>query len=289
MTPIDRAAELRRDAEHQRAARANPRSLVLPVWRSKSFIPNGEARDELSVGHAGALLASGTVVWLGRLGERDCFAVELDAGLDDPLVLPELRGRGEFHELRLVGSLLEPADAGLLAYARGILYWHKHHRFCPSCGGPTVPKQAGHVRACSGCQKKHFPRVEPAIMLLVVDGDRCLLARQPGWPKGMYSALAGFVETGESLEDAARREAFEEVGLELTELRYVQSQPWPFPASLMLGFMAHAKPGEIRLDKEELEEARWVSRDEVRRADGFFIPPPFSLAHQLIMRFVGAP
>ena len=283
---LDRAAHLRRDADHQARARVDGRSLVLPVWRSKSFIPSGDPVDRLTVANAGGLLDSAIVVWLGQLGERDCFAVEVDSADADPLARPELHGRGEFHELRIVGSLLDPTDAGLLAYARGILYWHRHHGFCPSCGGPTKAEDAGHVRACTGCERKHFPRVEPAIMLLVTDGDRCLLARQAAWPSAMYSAIAGFVETGESVEDAVRREAREEIGLELAELSYVKSQPWPFPASLMLGYRARALPGEIVVDREELEDARWFGRDALARGEGVVIPPPFSLAHELITSFV---
>jgi NAD+ diphosphatase len=142
------------------------------------------------------------------------------------------------------------------------------------------------VRACTSCGEKVFPRTDPAIMSLVTRGDRLLLARQPSWPKGMFSVLAGFVEPGETLEQAVARETAEEVGVSVSEIHYLRSQPWPFPCSLMIGFRAEAESDRFRVDGEEIEEARWLTREELRNPEGFFIPPPFSLAHQLIGWFL---
>ncbi|HEX7670170.1 MAG TPA: NAD(+) diphosphatase, partial [Polyangiaceae bacterium] len=168
------------------------------------------------------------------------------------------------------------------------LYWHQRHRFCGSCGAETKLKDGGHVRECTAEDLKHFPRTDPAVMVLVSRGDRCVLARQPWWPHGMQSVVAGFVEPGESVEDAALREVKEELGLEATGLRYFRSQPWPFPASLMVGFFAEATSDDIVIDREELEAARWYSRAELLKPEGFFYAPGYSLAHYMIREFLAA-
>jgi NAD+ diphosphatase len=168
-----------------------------------------------------------------------------------------------------------------------MLNWHRRHRYCGSCGQPTKPKDGGHVRECAAENLKHFPRTDPAIMVLVTRGDRCVLARQPGWPDGLYAVIAGFVEPGESIEDAAHREVKEELGLAIRNLHYFRSQPWPFPSSLMLGFSAEALSDVIVRDQEELEDARWFSRAELENPQGFFYPPGYSLANGLIRGFLG--
>ncbi len=164
--------------------------------------------------------------------------------------------------MRRVGPLLPRHEGALLAYARGIAYWHERHRFCGVCGAPTQSAEGGHVRRCTGpaCGTTHFPRTDPAVIMLVHDGERCLLGRKPGWPAGMHSTLAGFVEPGESLEEAVAREVFEEAGIRVDDVTYHSSQPWPFPASLMLGFHARARTLEITVDPEELEHAAWFER-----------------------------
>jgi len=162
--------------------------------------------------------------------------------------------------------LLDEHDCALLAYAKAMVYWHDRHRFCGDCGSPTVSVDGGFMRVCTDeqCGQQQFPRTDPAIIVLVTSGNRCLLGRQPSWPKGMYSTLAGFVEPGESLEATVIREVREETGVEVAEMRYFASQPWPFPSSLMLAFTAQAASETIHLGQDELEHARWFTREEMR-------------------------
>jgi NAD+ diphosphatase len=259
---------------------------LLPLWRNRNWIARGEPMRPgyLEAVGSGELLRGIETVFLGERDGRALFAVDLP-GHDDTPKREELGG-GDFNDLRLCGGRLDSEDFGQLGYARALLHWHRHHRHCGSCGAPTVSEEGGHVRSCSACGQKNFPRTDPAIMSLVTRGDRCLLARQPSWPKGMFSALAGFVEPGETLEQAVVRETAEEVGVSVSEVHYLRSQPWPFPCSLMIGFQAEADSDDFRVDGEEIEEARWLTREQLRDPDGFFIPPPFSLAHQLIAWFI---
>ncbi|MDX6287769.1 MAG: diphosphatase [Frankiales bacterium] len=187
--------------------------------------------------------------------------------------------------LREVGALLNDRDAGLLTHAVALANWHATHVRCPRCGAETEPALGGHVRRCVADGSEHFPRTDPAVIMLVHDGgDRCVLGRQPIWPPGMYSTLAGFVEPGEAAEVAVAREVLEEVGLHVTDVHFEASQPWPFPASLMLGFTARAIDDDITIDGSELDEARWFTRDELHRyvARGEVLPPPVSIAWRLI-------
>jgi len=237
-----------------------------------------------TVGEAGHLLAAAEeTVFLGMDDEGAAHLLVDLPREDEPNGL-----EGTFQDLRLVGVDLPPDDFALLAYARGMAHWHRAARFDPRTGEPTLPLEGGFARAVDADPKrKVFPRTDPAVMVLVTDGaDRCLLARQHGWPPGMYSALAGFVEPGETLEECVVRETGEEVGLSVRDLRYCRSQAWPFPASLMIGFRAVATPRPLTLDPTEIEDARWVRRDELRNPDGFFIPPRISLAHRLIQDFL---
>jgi NAD+ diphosphatase len=181
--------------------------------------------------------------------------------------------------------------AAILAYARAILFWHRRHSYCGRCGSPTLSTEAGHSRDCTNpdCAKKHFPRTDPSIIVLVhamhEGKPHCLLGRQAVWPPNVYSTLAGFVEPGEALEDAVRREVFEESGVRCDEVRYHSSQPWPFPGALMLGFDAEAKMQTVKVDGVELEDARWFAYDEMLaqvKAGKLFVPPPVSIAYRLI-------
>lgn len=285
---LDRAAFLRRDTERLMRALDAPGTLLVPVWRDKNVLAVGsEPRAALpSAGEAGALIdAASEIVWLGRVGDADCFALDVSS-LPEPLSHPALDGKTEFTDLRMTGGLLPAEETEILAYARGMLYWHQRHRFCGSCGRETKAKDGGHVRECVTEDLKLFPRTDPAVMVLVSRDDRCVLARQPGWPSGMQSVVAGFVEPGESVEDAAIREVKEELGLDVMGLRYFRSQPWPFPASLMIGFFAEATNDDLVVDGEELEAARWYSRAELVNPQGFFWPPSYSLAHYMIREFV---
>ena len=285
---LDRSASLRRDTDGLMRALDAPRTLLVPVWRDKNFISTGlEPRAALPTAKDGGALidAASELVWLGRVGDADCFALDVSA-LAEPLSHPALAGKAELTDLRMTGGTLPVEEVEVLAYARGMLYWHQRHQYCGSCGQPTKPKEGGHVRECAADGIKHFPRTDPAVMMLVTHDDRCVLARQPSWPRGMQSVIAGFVEPGESVEDAAIREVKEEIGLSVTGLRYFRSQPWPFPASLMIGFFAEAIHDDLIVDGEELEAARWYSRAELRNPEGFFYPPSYSLAHHMIAAFL---
>ena len=185
-----------------------------------------------------------------------------------------------FMDLRRAAALLERGQASLLAHARGMMHWHRNHLFCGTCGGATLSRQGGHVRVCGSCGREHFPRTDPAVIMLVVRDGACLLARKPEWTDGMYSTLAGFVEPGESLEEAVAREVFEETAVTVADVSYRASQPWPFPASLMLGFRARATTTRIQIDDHELADARWFRRDDL--AHGRHLPRADSIARWLI-------
>src|SRR6202011_2418870 len=200
------------------------------------------------------------LILLGRFGDTNYFTYEIES-LEPPLLLPGTR----FEDLRVVASVLPIDEAGLLGYARAIVSWRRRHRFCGTCGARTVSAKSGHVLVCSDPRRRYeqFPRIDPAIIVLVSDGERALLGRQASWPVGRYSTIAGFVEPGESLEDAVAREVLEETGVQVDTIEYHSSQPWPFPASLMLGFTARAVTHTVHLRDEELEDARWFTRAEL--------------------------
>jgi len=200
-----------------------------------------------------------------------------------------LDSEGEFRDLREVGVLLPRQEASILAYARGLMYWHERHRFCGRCGAPTESRKSGHVRVCTdtACGLQHFPRTDPAVIMLVHDGESCVLGRRPGWPPGLHSTLAGFVEPGESLEEAVVREVQEEAGLEvrLAEVRYNSSQPWPFPCSLRLGFHARTARAPLTVYQDELESVGWFSRERLLNLgeeDDLRLPRGDSIARRLI-------
>jgi NAD+ diphosphatase len=193
--------------------------------------------------------------------------------------------------LRVLGPTIAPDEASLAVHAVGIARWHENHRFCAACGQPSEIAEAGHVRICPACGTHHFPRTDPAVIMLITDGDdRALLGRQPTWPEGRFSTLAGFVEPGESLDDAVRREVMEEVGIQVGEVAYAASQPWPFPSSLMLGFFGQALTSDITVDQNEIAEARWFTRQEVTEmtaASDLLLPPNVSISRWLLQKWHG--
>jgi NAD+ diphosphatase len=193
---------------------------------------------------------------------------------------------GERRGLRDLALVLSQAEGGMVAHAVALLNWHRRHRFCANCGAPSESREAGHIRRCPACATEHHPRTDPVVIMLVHDGDRAVLGRQPHWPAGRYSALAGFVEPGESLEEAVAREVREETGARVTEVAYRSSQPWPFPASLMLGFVARWTSGEPAIGDGELEDVRWFTREEIA-SGSVKLPPRQAIARRLIEDWLG--
>jgi len=292
--PLDRAAERREDTEWLERARADPRAQVLPVWRDRNLVDGTEHGAPAGVRNGLISVRAEVVdlVFLGLEQGTPLFAADLSHLERDAA---ERMVAGTFTDLRRVGPLLADADAALLAYARGIVYWHRSHRHCGRCGSPTLSSKGGHLRVCRdpGCGHAVFPRTDPAIIVLVEhpggdDGPpRCLLGRPARFPPGMYSTLAGFVEPGESLEATVRREVYEESGVEVDKVEYLASQPWPFPSSLMVGFHARARTEAISRRDHELEDARWFSAEELRLAGEWGDETPLCLPRRdSIARFL---
>ncbi len=287
---FDRLAEKRGDAAWLTACLCSADTCFLPVWQGRNLVDDAEAPHLTWIGcdRAEGLIAQGAQPFLlGAVEGRVYMGLDLTAFavVDHE---PALAGQGHFVDLRTVGPLLPPVPASLYAAARAFAHWHARHRFCGVCGAPTRDEQAGHQRRCSNpaCAAPHFPRTDPAVIMLVHDGgERVVLGRQAVWPPGMHSVLAGFVEPGESLEDAVAREVMEEVGLQVEDIRYNSSQPWPFPSSLMLGFTARASAGTLRINDGELEAARWVTRQELLASpedETFRMPRRDSIARRLL-------
>lgn len=284
---IERASEIRAQEAYLTRLVEDPGSRLIPVWLDKNLVARDDAVNavwlsavDFSVDDAESL------IFLGMMEGRACFALDLPTG---DRRLPELERLGQFQDLHSIGALLDDQDASVLSYARGMCLWHRRHLFCGACGHPTTPGQGGHVRQCGNeqCGIQHFPRTDPAIIVLVHDGDQCLLGRKPEWPEGRYSTIAGFVEPGEAVEQAVVREVREETGVQIGEVSYHSSQPWPFPGSVMLGFHARAAgPGEIELVDGELEHARWFHRRDIalalNRTGPLKLPSRISIARRLI-------
>ncbi|RMF97888.1 MAG: NAD(+) diphosphatase [Gammaproteobacteria bacterium] len=280
---IDRCTALRREPARLAGLLSSAAARIVPVWQQRCLADGSAAlllppaqlglgRDDLA-----------RLTLLGRRGDDVLFAIDLAeqeaAGL----------GTARFRPLPELMGALDAADAALLAYARAMINWQRQHAFCGRCGSANRVEEAGFVMVCSrsGCGARSFPRLDPAIIVLVHRGRRCLLGRQPNWPDGRFSTIAGFVEPGETLEGALRREVREETGIETGACEYLGSQPWPFPASLMIGFHAEALSQDIRLADGELAEARWLSREDIA-AGAVTLPPQTSIAFRLIERWFDA-
>jgi NAD+ diphosphatase len=279
---VDRRAAEREAADWLQAARTDPATIYLLMWGTQVLLQTDAGEEPAAVrflrGDDERIAASTptALTLLGWFGGVRCVLVE-----SDPASAPSSSSGEVFGELRSFASRLPERDAGLVAYARALSLWRANHRHCGRCGSPTRPARAGHVLECTACGHTHFPRIDPAIIVLVSDGERALLGRQASWPPGRYSTIAGFVEPGESLEDAVRREVLEESGIEVTSARYHSSQPWPFPSSLMLGFEAESPGGTPRAEDSELEDVRWFSRESVRAGE-ILLPPAESISRRLI-------
>jgi len=292
--PLDRAVSLRDDVAWVDARLADPDSIFVPIWRGRSLLRGMDAARPEPVfltGEAAAAcrMAGGPWAFLGLLRGVAVFAVDLSAAEDPiPLLPPDL---GSFEELRRLPGALAPEDASILAHARGMMHWRNRTLYCSVCGTACDARSAGHVMACPNCGTQHFPRTDPAVIMLAIRDDRCLLGHAHRFPHSrMYSTLAGFVEPGESLEEAVAREVFEEAAIRVGRVFYHSSQPWPFPASLMLGFYAEALTEEITVETAELQDVRWFSRAQIAdpEAHGFSLPGEDSIARRLIEDWLAA-
>ncbi len=277
---VDRLKLANADAEFATRAIADGSARLIPVWKSRCPVyrtPSPSACLLRFESGPFAHIGVDEMILLGDYRGLAIFTTEIEA--EKP---PALLDGAEFADLRLAASLLPHDEAGLVAYARAMISFRHRHRYCGSCGAATRPERNGRVMICSreSCATEFFPRVDPAVIVLVTHADRVLLGRQSGWPAGRYSTIAGFVEPGESLEDAVRREVLEETGVETGAMIYQSSQPWPFPRSLMLGFRAEARTTEIRLGDRELEDARWFDLADL--ASGSMLPFSQSIARRLI-------
>ena len=272
---LDRAASVRGDADAVAAMLA--RGQVLALWRGKPLVTQGERLVWLAHGHPALASGGDDLVFLGLDGDMPCFAADIsdwspEAGADvgeagffdvSEQTHPALDPSQVFAELRGVMARLTPREAELAATAKAVLHWHRSHAFCSACGASTTMRMAGWQRGCTACGVSHFPRTDPVVIMLVTRGNQVLLGRSAAWPAGMYSLLAGFLEPGETIEAAVRREVAEETGIQIAQVRYLASQPWPFPASLMIGCAADAVSSDITIDPEELEAALWISREDM--------------------------
>jgi NAD+ diphosphatase len=292
--PLNRASEKRTDAAWIEAKRREPDTLILPMWRLMPFLLG----DEKSVGPAElGLLRPGLCeslaapdaasVFLGLEGEQALFAVDISAA-PDPATSGPLAGFGHFRDARASAQLLPLKDAAIMGQAKAMIDWHQRHGFCARCGHATTATDGGYRRVCPNCGAEHFPRTDPVVIMLATHGEECLVGRGKHFPAGMYSALAGFVEPGETIEEAVRRELKEESGIDTGAVTYHATQPWPFPSSLMIGCFAQALTKDLVVDQNELAEARWLDRATARavlegtRVEGLWLPPPIAIAHHLI-------
>ncbi len=284
---LNREVELRDDANWVSATLSNPNTRLVPLWRSRSLL----ARDDsgtIAIYLSPAELKEPDRIQpptlLGNDGVRDYFAVSVTDSQKD-LIL-ENHPEASFADLRRASIDMAAKHAGILAYAKALHYWQHRHSFCGVCGGPNLLRSAGHRMKCSNdeCARETFPRIDPAIIVLVTHKDACLLGRNSKWPPKVFSTLAGFVEPGESLEDAVVREVYEEVQVQLEEIRYVSSQPWPFPASAMCGFYAEAVDRQSG-NSSEVEETRWFTVESLTQAvtgNEIRLSAPVSIAFRLL-------
>lgn len=305
LNSLDRRAARRDDAVFMAELLAAPETRLFVIGRDRPALkPVAGGHDPFfALEEARALGTLREIVFLGQDGDRPCFAALLD---DGAIVAREAPDEGAFIEtwrlivparpdillkdLRAITmeELLTPELIGALGQAKSLLHWHARHRYCSLCGGRSELAAAGYRRECRACGAQHFPRTDPVVIMLAVRGDSCLLGRQPRFNKGMYSALAGFLEPGETIEDAVRREIREESGIAIGRVAYHASQPWPFPASIMIGCIAEAISDKIEIDHAELEDCRWFSRADVeamlagRHPQGFLAPNPVAIAHHLV-------
>ena len=276
---VDRNGERRKDSGWLAEALSSNATRFVPVWGNRCLVggdPPGTVLLERA--QIDPFVDEHNVIFLGLFRNQPAFAVSISRELDPPF-----GDLGEFKDLRFLGTVLPPDEANLAAHARALVLWHHATPYCGKCGSASQPEAGGNSRRCCNpdCDQEIFPRTDPAIIVLVANGDRCLLGRQADWPDGRYSTIAGFVEPGESLEDAVRREVYEETNIRVGAVHYHSSQPWPFPSALMLGFVAEATSDDIHLNDGELEDARWFTREQLRKEETG-LPFRISIARRLV-------
>ncbi|WP_428153752.1 NAD(+) diphosphatase [Brevundimonas sp.] len=293
--PLDRAGDLRNDPEWLAEQAGKPYAQAMVLWEGRPLIAEtaeGPRLTWLAMSHARTLVRD-REAFLGLWNDEPIFAIEFEGSID-PTDGP-LAGVGAFHELRAAVAVLPAADAAMAGGAKSLFDWRRRHGFCANCGTLTETASGGWKRRCPACGTEHFPRVDPVtIMLPVYKGGPepiCLLGRQAAWPEGRMSALAGFLEPGESIEEACAREVKEEAGLTVIATAYHSSQPWPFPSQLMIGLIAEVSDDQARPDQTELESVAWLTRAEARAVlagehAAIQAPPPFAIAHSLIRAWV---
>lgn len=268
----------------------------------QKFMKRPDARSVLMLGGKPAMREDGTLwmvhpdevkgtnilqpvpVLLGLNGKSPVFAFALHES-------QELIPAEAFQEMRFIAGRMKPDELAIAGRARSLFEWHHKHQFCSTCGQKTIAASAGMFSRCNACETDHFPRVNPVVIMMIINGDQCLLGRSPGWPDGAFSALAGFISPGESMEEACQRETMEEVGLKVDQVEYIFSQPWPFPSQLMMGLTCRTSETKIKLNTNELEAAKWFSRDEVqavfnKQSEAFLRPPRFTIAHHLLRHWL---
>lgn len=287
--PLDRLSPHRPDIDLDKALHPEADTLIIPIWQGNHLISSQEQARVvfLPIAEAQDLVKNTEqLIFLGKRGGHDYFTMDIQE--ENPSENSFWQKWGKFENLRSVGKVATLAEGAILGYAQAMVYWHNNHLFCGKCGTKTKSDWVGHVRICQNpdCAKKHFPRTDPAIITLITYKNQGLLARQPQWqPKNRFSLVAGFVEPGESLEEAVAREVMEEVGLEVTQVEYQSSQPWPFPGSIMLGFRAEVTHQNFEFVDQELEAARWFTRAELKEAHAskeILLSPKMSISRMLI-------
>ncbi len=302
---IDRADHLRKDADALVQMRHSDNTRLIPVCEGKSLI-TADASMPVALMLKARPTDKLTEIFLGTDDNHSYFAVDIsplqeaerEAFIEQAMDIEQSPHLGTFQDLRSIGPLLAHNEGSLLAYARGLVFWNDHTRHCIRCGNRLESTHGGHVRNCPQCQHTAFPRTDPAVIMLVTHQqkgkpDQCLLGRNPAWPEGVFSTLAGFVEPGESLEMAVQREVLEEASIHTEDVRYVASQPWPFPRSIMLGFEARATTTDIVCDPTELADAQWFTREQLQtfgnwadQSEGYKLPRTDSIARHLIDRWI---
>jgi NAD+ diphosphatase len=290
---LDRAAHLRGHDDKLIALVGNPASRAYVVHRDSLVVKreNGASRALLSIDEALKFGANPGTIFLGLRDGAAVFGMGISQTAAEKLINREDVAVTELRGMAMQG-IVPSGELSAIAMAKSLVTWHQRHGYCANCGTRTAMKEGGWKRDCPNCKAEHFPRTDPVVIMLVTSGENCLLGRQKQFPTGMYSCLAGFVEAAETIEDAVRREIREESGIDCTDVGYYMTQPWPYPSSLMIGCTARALNEDIVVDRTELEDARWFTRDEARlmltrqHPEGLAGPHPFAIAHHLVGRWV---